>query len=214
MPRSSRVETEKRLRQMAIAAVDMQKGIYLWPDGLSPVKPDGKPRMSNRELLRVGGYDPQYKYGGRVLFNDPFYKRQFDLELARRESRLPAIAAAEPCDILKMGRTMLKELEIRLEHDPSSFSTTQLLQFGPTFYKLGLELDARDGDTKNPGVLRDNTKLTQFNTFIGKIVQEMDPEERKDFIDVASRSAEERQDYIKSAIDAADAAGEDDEVTS
>ena len=62
-----RSQTEARLKKMAAAKVDMMLGMYKWPDGLSPVLPDGTPRVSHRELLRLAdGRQGRVDFPGQI----------------------------------------------------------------------------------------------------------------------------------------------------
>jgi len=203
-----RKETERRLKLMAKTLVDMENGLYQWPDGRKPTRPDGSPVVSKAELIRVAGYKDTHS--GRAYaawFNDPYFKRQYALEKARREAAIPAIRDEGPINLLLLGRRMVDELLLRLKHDPDSVSSSQLLQFAPQFIDKGLEIEARgrasDGTTNN---------IDQLNAVMGNLVVNMNADEREKFVTTAQDASAKRMQLIKGTIDAIEAREEDDDL--
>ena len=210
MPRSPRRETEKKLLIMARGYVDMQTGVYEWPGGLKPVKPDGSPRISHRELLRHAGYSENQNSNGKALFTDPFFQREVRLETARREAQLPLVLEPDPIDLLNLGRQMVKEVLIRLKQAPDGFTNGQLLHYGPNILKLGLELQLKErlALEEGPNKVKPG-RMQQFNTYIGTVVGKMSPEEREEFVETTQQSSETRLALIQRLIDAQSAREED-----
>lgn len=207
MPALSRKETEKRLLRMAKAMVDMQQGIYKWPDGRKAVKTDGSPVISKVELVRVGGYSSvrtghQYRW-----FEDPYFKRQVALELARREANLPDVLEENPINLLKLGQEMVEEARRRLIACPEDFTVTQLVTFGPQCLKLGLEIEKeKDRGQGNGGP----TKIDEINAFVGNTIVNMDPASREELVANAIDASDDRLAKLQQQIDALSAKEEDD----
>jgi hypothetical protein len=197
---------------MAKAKVDMLLGTYQWSDGRKPVRGDGTPVVENRELLRVGDYNVNYKNGGRALFDDSYFEKQVKLEMARRENYLE-IAATEPInEMIELSQLMFNELRSRLDADPSSFTTTQLLQYAPEWKERGQKLLGGQDDGDGPRAI--NERMAQFNAFIGKTVVVMNDDERESFVDSAAQAHDARLDRIQKMIDAANALDADAEEPS
>lgn len=192
---------------MARAMVDMEQGIYIWPDGRKPVKKDGSPVISKVELVRVGGYSSvrtghQYRW-----FEDPYFKRQVALEKARRETNLPDIIEQHPTALLQLGREMIDEARRRLKATPEDFTIAQLITFGPQVVKQGLELEAAgEPSSKKSG----SNRIGEFNAFLGDTFVQMNGNERDKFAATAENAIDSRKEKLNKMLDALQAEEEDD----
>jgi len=218
MGRVPRHETKRRLRLMAKATVDMERGIYEWPDGRKPVKANGEAVVERKELLRVGGYSEHYRLSGSILFSDPYYQRQCAYLRARMDKMLPAVFDEDGIDperILGLGLLMFTELEKRVQadivrgpEDHEKVTTAQLLQHSPAFLKLGLELRARAEGREKPGA-------QHLHLDLGDTVVNMRPEERDRLAETQQAYASARMDQLRAVIDAVsgrEEAGDDDVI--
>lgn len=207
MPALPRKETEKRLLKMAKALVDMEQGVYEWPDGRKAVRADGSPVISKVELVRVGGYAP-YRTGHQSRwFEDPYFKRQVALEKARREANLPDILDSQPINLLKLGREMVEEARRRLIATPEDFTVSQLVTFGPQCIKMGLEIEKA---AEPHGNGNGNTKIDELNAYVVGTVVNMDPESREELLSTVTDASDARLAKLQQQIDALQAKEEDD----
>ena len=194
----SRKETERRLRKMARAYVDMKYATYEWPEGQNPLDGSGAPRVSRQELLRCGDYSVNYKQRGKALFEDPYFKQQVALEYARREQAFQ-LAAPSVNQTLLTGSALMAEISVRATVDPGSFSNEQLLKYAPAIYNAGLELEARKaaGEAKRPDPQDVRAIFAR-----GVIMQ---PDQRKELADGLSETADGRRQGLADLIEAANA---------
>ena len=201
--RNKRSEIERRLRVMAKAKVAMVLGLYEWPDGRSPILPNGAPRVSNRELLRLADYSPRYKSPEKTLFSDPYFITAYKTEMARRESKSNALVAYDPNRVCHIRDLIWEELETRLTTEPESFTRSELLQFGVKYEELTRVYAPGATDPKTPD------KMQQFNAFISRTVTVMNETEKQDFVATAAGAAEDRIAQLNKLIDESNAVEED-----
>lgn len=207
MGSSTRTETERKLRRMARGYVDMKYGTYQWPEGQAALDPSGAPRISRAELLRYAGYSANYKMRGRPLFEDPYFKKQVALEFARREQAFQ-LSAPSVNQMLLTGSALMAEIHVRASEDIGSFSTAQLLQYGPTIYKMGLEIEARLKSEEKKNAPPDPNDVRA--TFARGIM--LSPEQRSELEEGLINAADERREAISLLVDAATALDESDDT--
>ena len=195
--RNKRSEIERRMRVMAKAKVEMLLGIYEWSDGRPALLANGTPRVSNQELLRVGGYRDTYKYPNKTLFADPYFTQQVRSEMTRREERSSALVAYDPNRVQTVRDLFWTELETRLRHDPTSFTNSQLISAAEKFELLSRDHENRQPREKSPDM------MNQFNAFISRTVNVMNDSEKERLIETSAEAAEERVTMIKRLIEEA-----------
>lgn len=219
----SRKETERRLRAMARTTVDMERGIYQWPDGRKPLKPDGTPWVVKAEIARSAGYHGDSNQRNmEKWFTDPYYIKQLQIERRRRDFNMEEVLAAEENLPLAIAKGLLEILITRIATDPDSITTNQILSFAPQLHKYGLELAAAQGQLQQP---RDDAKVANFNAFTGPILIDATAGQREHLLESAKTAAGERLAALQDAITTAtiieehayggsdDAASEDDAVS-
>lgn len=190
-------ERERRMRLMAKAKVEMLLGLYVWPDGRSPVRPNGSPNLSNRELLRLGGYSQLYKHPATTIFAEPYFLAQVKAEMARRETRANTLAPYNPIRVQSIRDLFFDELETRLRHEPTSFSEAQLIAGAEKFELLARERE--HGAAPPPG----QDMMNQFNAFISRTVNVMSGSEKESLANSSAEAASQRVTLIKKLIDEA-----------
>ena len=195
--RNKRSETERRMRMMAKAKVEMVLGLYQWPDGRSPILPNGAPRVSNRELLRIGDYSAQYKRPDKTLFADPYFVTQYKAEMVRRETKSNAIVAYDPNKVCTIRDLIWEELETRLRTEPESFTRNELLTAGIKYEELARAHMPSSHETPK------NDKMQQFNAFISRTVTVMNDAEKSQLVETATDAAEDRLAQLQHLIDEA-----------
>jgi hypothetical protein len=207
MGHAPRRQTEANLRKMAIATVDMMQGIYEWPNGKPHLDASGAPRVEFRELLRAGGYSVNYKNRGKQLFEDPYYKEQVALELARREQAFLVASARNEVSAVGLGALMVSELHTRMCHDPGSFSTEQLCKYGPQIYKIGLDIEAK----KKAAEVPKKDKKSLQGIFAQQVVI-MGQDQREQLSDGLQQASETRSSELQRLIAGATALRKEEEL--
>lgn len=187
---------------MAKAKVDMLLGVYEWPDGRSKMLPDGRPRTSNPELLRVGGYSDQYRKP-TILYNDPYFVSQVNLELARREKR-SALVPYQPGRMRRVRDLLADELEARLINSPEAFSPALLLKSLAEYQTLMKDEEKHEGSGPPKKDL-----AQQFNTFVNQTLNVMSADDQDSLVTTAAAAADSRIDALQKAIDQVNAQEED-----
>ena len=186
---------------MAKAKVEMLLGIYKWPDGRQPMNPNGTPKLSDRELLRVGGYTETYKDYKTKLFGDEYFESRVRIEMAAREKR-DGVVLYDPSRVSTLRNLIFDELEARLEEDPGQFTRSELLTYAEKFELLSRH---HEGNGKPPV----SDKMNQFNAFISRTVNVMDSRQREQLVDAASEAAEDRIANLQKMIDLANVVEEE-----
>lgn len=205
--RIKRQEQERRLRIMAKAKVDMLKGTYVWPDGRDSITKAGKPIVSQRELLRIGGYSENYRDNAGAVFENPFFLAKFRTEMARRESQeagRATLGTPQPGRLTKISNMLLDELENRLVNDSSSFTHAQIL-LAAREYRIA----AQQNEITPPTESARHDKMQQFNSFIQNTLTVMNDNERERLVDTAADAAEHRVTELQKMIDHANLVEED-----
>lgn len=195
--RNTRQEIERRMRIMAKAKVDMLQGTYPWPDGRLPIKPDGTPRVSDQELLRIAGYSKDYRDPKGHLFSDPYFLKEMRLELSRREKRTGLVLRVEPERLKRISTLLFDELENRLTNDPASFTNAQLLAATKEYYQ-----SAKEAEDSFDYPDRVSDKMSQFNSFISKNLVLMSGEEQERLQTSVNDAGKLRTDELQRMIDA------------
>lgn len=196
----SRKETEKRLKIMARTMVDMERGLYQWPDNRKPLRPNGTPVVSKAECARVAGYsgtNNQRNMDG--WFNDPVYLRELELERARRDVNMDELIAHEENLPLALAKGLFLELLARIKNDPGSISVNNILTFAPQLHRYGLELAARMGELEE-GDLTMKGKLDSFNAEVGGQVIDMNPSERARLVASTQAASNDRMAAVRAAV--------------
>lgn len=194
-----RKETERRLRVMARSMVDMERGIYPWPDGRKPLRPNGTPVISKAEVARSAGYSGTSNARNmETWFEDPYYLRELEKERARREVNMAEIVQFEENLPLAIAHGLFAELLVRLEHDPASISTNNILTFAPQLHKYGLELAVKMGAAGEEKVIE--AKVDRFNQHVGATVFEMNPTERAGLVASTQEASEARMAAVRAAV--------------
>lgn len=202
-----RKETERRLRIMARVTVDMERGIYQWPDGRKPFNADGSPVISKAEIARSAGYSGTSNQRNMdAWFGDPFYKRQCEIERARRDLNLAELMENEENLPLAIARGLFEILLTRMVTEPESITSSQILTFAPQLHKYGLELYAHELDEKKRASIdAGRTRLSESD------VKDMTDEQREQALTVARETASGRVRLLESAVAKARAIEEHDE---
>lgn len=210
----SRKETERRLKIMVKTMVDMERGIYQWPDGRKPLRPSGEPVISKAECARAAGYsgtNNQRNMDGWV--NDPFFLRELEKERARRELNMEKLLDLEENLPLTIAKGLFIELIIRMQHDPGSISVRDILTFAPQLHKYGLELAALQETIDTSPVIEG--KLDDFNDRLASNVYDMNRSERQRLVASSEEAKNARMEDIRAAVakanvleESADASGD------
>jgi hypothetical protein len=194
-----RQETERRLKIMAKTMVDMERGVYQWPDGRKPLRPNGDPVISKAECARAAGYSGVSNARNMaVWFEDPYYLRELEKERARREFNMEKLVENEENLPLALAKGLFIELLIRMQHDPGSITTTQILNFAPSLHKYGLELAAlQDAFDATPQI---EGKLDDFNGKLTSNVYDMNQTERTRLLASTQDAQNVRMDAVRAAV--------------
>jgi hypothetical protein len=200
MAKLSRLETERRMRIMAKAKTDMLLGVYIWPDERESIDKQGLPVVSNREILRKGGYSSNYKSPSKTIFADPYFEEQCRLEMERRMRFDERVTAFSPALLDTVIDGALNELDTRLRNDPTAFTKAELMRLVEHFVPLRAQ-------SKLPE--KSNTRIDQLNAFLGSQVSVMTPPERERLVETSAKAADERTRDLQRLIDAATIVEED-----
>ena len=192
----TKAQMEQKLKLMAKAKVDMMLGTYKWPDGKAPIYSNGRPRTSNAELLRVGGYAPTYRDPGNRLFKHPTFVNAVRTDMARRETHLATLDERQIGRLTRISNMLLDELELRLKRDPETFSNTAILAAAREY-----RMAANETENLLPQETARKDKMQSFNSFIANTLTIMNESERERFVGTASEAAEDRVSHLKKLID-------------
>jgi hypothetical protein len=217
MPAYSRKETERRLKLMAVTLVQQEMGLYEWPDGRKPTRPNGEPVISFAECIRLAGYSDKRSSKARAVWqNDPYFRRQYELAKARASEREvitgpPVLASGEVIatagKLLELGERMVDEAIFRLKHDPASFTNNQLVSLGPQVMAQAVNL-MKD---KAPPPSKSEVGMPTQNAFLGDVFVNMNELERENFQANAEQAREQRMARLKQQMDALAAKEEADD---
>ena len=141
MGRISKQEENGRRRSLIKLYCDMQEGIYPWPDGR--VRPAG--HINKAEILRVSGYSSKYS-NAYSLFDTEEFQESVRRELEARKGQKLSKNLPDEEQLKKMRNLVNLNLLDRLENDPSSIATKDLVAT-----RLALARLLPSGD-KPPGI--------------------------------------------------------------
>lgn len=147
----SRSDIEQTAKQLAAGFVAMENGLWNWGDGKQHLDENGRPQIVKRKLLDAVGMTSEkgYRYFQYPPDPDNYAATVFWREVAIERNRVAmglkeAIARLQP-DFLEMGQAFLKELWCRFKVAPESFTNAELAKYGPSFVKVGLAIEAMEG---------------------------------------------------------------------
>ena len=203
----SKKEQDRRLKVMAVGMVDMEQGVFQFPDGKIHRKADGSPLVIKTELVKLAGYAPCRSGHWDRWFKSEAFQHHVALERARRLHDLPDLVPYAPTNLLLVGRMMVDEVLARLKTNPDSFTNSQLLQNGPNFVKMGLELEDRQAKLQNP---TPTNRIGELNAYLGNTIVQMDPEARAELLSTVGNASDSRFAELQTMIDALQAKEEDD----
>jgi hypothetical protein len=157
--------------KMAVIYCDMERGLYDWGSKPQPKTVKGEFRVVHSQILSDLGLNKGYHDAKNALWENPKFKQALSAERLRRDHGLMEVA---------------KEMEAvkeRLESDPDELSTRELLQYGPQWVRLGLELDGKvkSGQTQ------------KIEMILQKVENKLDPEMLADVMDKIKAHNVEKQ---------------------
>jgi hypothetical protein len=160
--------TRSWLPKAATIWVDMERGIYDWSQ--VPKELRRKPNSTSvvrTQVLRDCGVSPNYRRAQERIWESPEFQRLLKEERARRDHAL--IDAARELEavtgpIREIGDRMVTILKERLDADPEEFTTKELLQYGPAWVKLGLEVEGKVESQKALGIEHVLSRLAANNS--------------------------------------------------
>lgn len=142
------------LQKAAVIWCDMERGLYPWP-GKAPRTTQGELRVVKRQILKDLDISNDYHdQKGRIWENPEFLKC---LALERRRRDVGIVDVVKEIEeysgpISGIGNTIVSMVKQRLEDDPDELTTKELLQYGPQWIRLGLELEGKLESAKQQGI--------------------------------------------------------------
>jgi hypothetical protein len=179
---------------MAKATVDMERGVYPWPDGRKPFRQDGTPIVVKAEICRAAGYNGDSNQRNQEKwFNDPFYLQQVALERARRDVNLQQIMAAEENLPLAIAKGLYELAIRRILTDPEAVSVSEAIAIATPLHKYGLELlAAEEEQLRRPRI--------DAGEFTDGTLYDMTDEQREQALALVKDQAAGRVRLLESAV--------------
>jgi hypothetical protein len=171
---------------MATIWVDMERGTYDWGERSVPKNGDGSFRVVKQQILRDMRLTTDYHDQKRRLWENPKFKQALTAERLRRDHGLLEVAEemeAKGAPISGISRRIVEMIQERLDGDPEELSTKDLLQLGPQWVRLGLELDGK--------VAADHRQKIEL--VLQKTENKLDPEMLADVVDRIREYNDEKQ---------------------
>jgi hypothetical protein len=195
---------QEKMRQTARIMVDMEHGVYAWPDGTSPVMKNGKPRISKTVALLEAGYKESYvKEAYTSVFTHPYYLEQYHFFLNERDvSVVRALEMAQTNNktLSRVAEGLLNLALKRIEEDPESVSTANAIRYAKDYVRLVAEIE---GKLNVPGA----KNLTGI-LMVG--AERLGPEQRGRITEIRDKYRSDRDRELESLARAADAMDEGD----
>lgn len=132
-------------QKMAVIWVDMERGIYDWGNGSQPKNADGSYRVVKSQILKDLDLTTNYHNAKERLWANPKFLAALSAERLRRDHGLVEVAKEieRSTPVSGISNRILEMVKQRLDEDPGELSTKDLLQLGPQWVRLGLELDGK-----------------------------------------------------------------------
>lgn len=178
--------SKRDFAKMAVIYVDQERGTYDWGDKPQPRTKSGEFRVVKQQILRDLGLTKDYHDARNALWENPKFKQALGAERLRRDHGLIEVAqemqlAGTP--VSGIGNRIVEMVSERLEADPDELSTKELLQYGPQWVRLGLELDG-----KVRGV-----QTQKIEMILQKVENKLDPEMLADVMEKIKAHNVEKQ---------------------
>ncbi len=135
--------------------VDMERGLYDWGEKKPPRNGDGSLRVVKSQILKDLDITVDYHNARERVWQNPHFQRAVEIENRRRDVGIADVikeieAVSGP--ISELGDSLIGLLKERIREDPDDISTKELLQYGPGWVKLGLEIEGRLESQKEAGI--------------------------------------------------------------
>jgi hypothetical protein len=152
--RITKAETEERFQQLVKGWVDMERGIYVWPEGAQQRRnANGEPVPSKRVLLESVGYSLLTPRANQRIWNNPKFLRALEIERQTRDRSMLTIVERAHAEgrpgPMEISNLMLDILYRRLTEDNSRVKTSELLRYAPAWQRLSLELEGKLAHARN-----------------------------------------------------------------
>lgn len=157
MPDEMTVQTGRKwFSRAAQLWVDMERGIYNWGENKPPRHRDGSYRVVKAQILKDLGLTTDYHNAKERIWENPTFLECVKRECQRRDHGIVDViheieAVSGP--ISGIGNRIVELLQERLrDGNEEELSTKELLQYGPGWVKLGLELEGKLESQKEAGI--------------------------------------------------------------
>jgi hypothetical protein len=167
---------KKDFAKMACVWVDMERGLYDWGDMSQPKTRSGKFRVVKARILEDFGITKDYHDARNRIWEHPRFKAALSAERLRRDHGLVEVVQEmeeKGAPVSGIGNKIVELVKERLDADPDELSTKELLQYGPQWVRLGLELDG-----KVKGV-----QTQKIEMILQKVENKLDPEMLSDVME-------------------------------
>lgn len=151
----------------AMLYVDMERGLYDWEsvrDGRRYKR--GSTIVMKSRILKDCGITTDYHDQVARIWNNPDFLKLVERERARRDHAIvDVIHDIEEISgpIKGIGDVLVGLISERLKSDPNELSTRELLQYGPQWVRLGLEVEGRLESQKQQGIEHVLATVSQGN---------------------------------------------------
>lgn len=144
----------------AMLYVDMERGLYRFPDGKQPRHKDGRYRVVKQQILKDCGITESYGQAGTKIWNNPQFLALVEKERRRRDIGI-ADAVAELDEVTgpltEMGETIIARVADIFSRepdkdDPTALSPAEYVRLGREWFHEALEVEGKLGSEKQKGI--------------------------------------------------------------
>jgi hypothetical protein len=140
--------------------VDMERGLYKFPDGKQPRHRNGTYRVVKRQILKDCGITEEYGQAGAKIWNNPQFLALVEKERSRRDIGIAdAVAELEQVTgpLTAMGEDIIKKVaEVFAREpdaeDPQALSPAQYVKLGREWFHEAMEVEGKVGAEKQKGI--------------------------------------------------------------
>jgi hypothetical protein len=169
------VDRSIRFAEMAVIWVDMERGLYRMPDGTIPRHRDGTFRVVKAQIMRDVGLTTNYHDQKNRIWENPQFLSALDKERLRRDHGIStALERIEKNTgpVTLIADKIVDTIKRRLDDDEEELTTKELLQYGPAWIKLGLELEGKGESERQAGIEAILAEQAQTNRLNAEMVKD------------------------------------------
>jgi hypothetical protein len=146
-------ETRSRQKQAAQNLIDMERGVFPYPEGMSGTYKDGRPKINRTIAFTTPGTHSETMYSRAYLskhlpdvMEAPYFKQQYALFKHERDTSVIQVLESAQLQTKALDRIslgLLEKVADTLEKNPEQIKPSEALKYAHVYFRLAAEVQGK-----------------------------------------------------------------------